>query len=129
MSRRTRALGSPVSFFAFQDIITSVTGIIILITLLLVLELMLRTGIPVVVAVADFDPDGIEHQIDARNAELRHVERELERERDALRVAGETSPFGIQDAIARVRAEIQTLQLEQARAQSALDEANRRLNE
>lgn len=41
MSRRTRSKGANVSFFAFQDIITAVTGILILIVILMVL--MLRT--------------------------------------------------------------------------------------
>ena len=41
MSRRIRSKGANVSFFAFQDIITAVTGILILIVILMVL--MLRT--------------------------------------------------------------------------------------
>jgi len=40
MSRRRRA--SPFSLFAFQDIITATTGIVILLTLLLTLELLMR---------------------------------------------------------------------------------------
>ena len=44
MSRsRKRRDESAVSFFSFQDIIASVTGIMLLITLLLVLELVVRT--------------------------------------------------------------------------------------
>jgi myosin heavy subunit len=42
MSRRGRG-GTPISLFAFQDIITSVTGIMILITLILALELIQKT--------------------------------------------------------------------------------------
>lgn len=41
--RRRRSADSPVTFFSFQDIITSVTGILILVTLLLALELILRS--------------------------------------------------------------------------------------
>ena len=41
MARR-RSVGPGVSFFAFQDIITAVVGIFILVTLLLVLELAQR---------------------------------------------------------------------------------------
>jgi hypothetical protein len=37
--RRLRNAGSPISFFAFQDIITSVSGILIIVTLLLSLQL------------------------------------------------------------------------------------------
>lgn len=43
MSRR-RAQGPSVSFFAFQDIITSVVGIFVLITLIMMLDLVQRTG-------------------------------------------------------------------------------------
>lgn len=41
---RRRRAASPFSLFSFQDIITSVTGIIVLITLLLSLELVARTA-------------------------------------------------------------------------------------
>ena len=40
---RRRATGSAFSLFSFQDIITSVTGIMILVTLMLAIELMSRT--------------------------------------------------------------------------------------
>ena len=43
MGRRRRKATAAFSLFAFQDIITSVTGIVILITLLLAIELMDRT--------------------------------------------------------------------------------------
>lgn len=49
MSRRARSSASPVSLFAFQDIITSVTAIMILLVLILTLELISRQklkGIP-----------------------------------------------------------------------------------
>lgn len=45
MSRRDRSQ-APFSLFAFQDIITSVTGIVILVTLLLTLELLQRKPVP-----------------------------------------------------------------------------------
>lgn len=41
MSRRKRST-APVSFFSFQDIITSVTGIMLLVTLMMTLELVTR---------------------------------------------------------------------------------------
>lgn len=43
MSRR-RAQGPSVSFFAFQDIITSVVGIFVLITLIMMVDLVRKTG-------------------------------------------------------------------------------------
>jgi hypothetical protein len=39
LRRKLRDVGSPISFFAFQDIITSVSGILIIVTLLLALQL------------------------------------------------------------------------------------------
>jgi hypothetical protein len=42
VSRRSRARGNPVSLFAFQDIITSVTAIMILLVLILTLEFVTR---------------------------------------------------------------------------------------
>lgn len=43
MSRRRRGAASAISLFSFQDIITSVTAIVILLVLILTLELVLRT--------------------------------------------------------------------------------------
>ena len=43
MSRRGRSKGSPISLFSFQDIITSVTAIMILLVLILTLEFISRT--------------------------------------------------------------------------------------
>ncbi len=43
MSRRGRATGAAISLFSFQDIITSVTAIMILIVLILTLELAMRS--------------------------------------------------------------------------------------
>src|SRR5436190_2084488 len=46
MARRgRRSAESPMSFFSFQDIITSVTGILILVTLLMSLELVTRAQV------------------------------------------------------------------------------------
>lgn len=45
MSRRGRANGSPISLFSFQDIITSVTAIMILLVLILTLELITRMNL------------------------------------------------------------------------------------
>lgn len=42
MARRGRGNGSPISLFSFQDIITSVTAIMILLTLILTLELITK---------------------------------------------------------------------------------------
>lgn len=44
MSRRNRPQEPPVTLFSFQDIITSVTGILILVTLMMVLDILNRSA-------------------------------------------------------------------------------------
>lgn len=46
MSRRDKNQGAPMSFFSFQDIIACITGIMVLVTLLLALELTERKPAP-----------------------------------------------------------------------------------
>jgi hypothetical protein len=74
MGRRSNG-GPPISLFSFQDIITSVTAIIILMTLLLALELLSRKfGSAAEVTAASGD----------RNAELKRQIVELQERRDRL---------------------------------------------
>src|SRR5688572_14968092 len=42
MSRMRRSTAQPITLFSFQDIITSVTGVMVLLTLLMALELIQR---------------------------------------------------------------------------------------
>lgn len=60
MARRKRSLKLEISLFAFQDIIISVTGVLILIILLLVLEITIHS-----------DTDGLQQAFAASAAELR----------------------------------------------------------
>jgi len=71
--RRRRAEGPVISLFAFQDIITSVTGILLLVTLMLALELIEHDGRSAA-SVADDAAD-----------RLRQLTAALSAERDALR--------------------------------------------
>ncbi len=48
MRRRARASGTPLSLFSFQDVITSITGIMILVVLLRVLDVISRKSIEAV---------------------------------------------------------------------------------
>ena len=92
MSRRGRG-GSPVSLFAFQDIITSVTGIMILVTLFLALELIRRR---------QGSPD---QQTAALSAEIR----------EAVKQAGDT-----QTAVATIRRTIDELKSDLAGREASL---------
>jgi hypothetical protein len=60
-----------VSFFSFQDIVTSVTGILLLVVLMFVVELITRSQD------AGSDPDG-SPEASPQSAELRTAQRELE---------------------------------------------------
>lgn len=46
MSRRSKAGGVPISLFSFQDLITSLSGILILLVLLMAVEVALRKVVP-----------------------------------------------------------------------------------
>lgn len=78
---RRRQSGSPVSFFAFQDIITAVSGIVIVMVLLLSLELIQRPTLakPVTVEVRD----ELKATIEEARLELRRLEAGLA-DRDRL---------------------------------------------
>ena len=72
MSRRSRRHdASPVSFFSFQDIITSVTGILLLVVLMFVVELITRPQD------AGSNPDG-SPATSPESAELRQAQEALE---------------------------------------------------
>lgn len=105
--RRRRSAGTPVSFFSFQDIITSVTGILILVTLLMTLELVTR---------ARFLAEGPAPGPDAlpalhraiQHAEIRRdwLRGEVERLGRALASAAATSPLVTADELRRIEYEV-----------------------
>jgi len=74
---RRGAKSNPITLFSFQDIITSVTGIMILITLLMALELSQRQlqapAVRTAVVVADLRP-----AVDEAEREIRELEARLE---------------------------------------------------
>jgi hypothetical protein len=83
MARRARRHhGAPVTFFSFQDIILSVTGILILVTLLLTLELATRAELVTQTPVQMLDPAQINAQVatvERRRAALQEEVQGLER--------------------------------------------------
>ena len=86
MSSRLRSLNSTkISFFAFQDIITSVSGILILVTLLLATELDRRSS----------DLHEANPELERRLAKALHDQRDVEAQNADLRAvltAAETAP-------------------------------------
>ena len=94
------------SFFAFQDIITSVTGILLLVTLLMTLELITRARFVAEVPAADADElpalrRGIANA-EARGAWLRG---EVERVGQALASAAAASPLVTAEELQRIEFE------------------------
>ena len=86
MGRRNS--GPPISLFSFQDIITSVTGIMILVTLLLGVELVQRTVNSPPVKTADITAR-LTAAADATEGEIKAIEQELQgRQQGVLAVAG-----------------------------------------
>ena len=97
MSRRGRS-GPVISLFAFQDIITSVTAIVIVVTLFLALDLVQRkqgqaSESPTVLA------EELVARITALEGELAKLHKELDRSDDLVQQVASTSP-------AELRAEI-----------------------
>jgi hypothetical protein len=97
MSRRKRGFSANLSFFAFQDIITSVTGILILVVMLMVLQLKQPGLLPA----ADLIPDVSIEELEKRIAEGLDRIREIEELK--LKAGGE-SELDLQAQIADLKA-------------------------
>ncbi|HUG91482.1 MAG TPA: hypothetical protein VML55_11640 [Planctomycetaceae bacterium] len=82
MSRRGRA-NAAFSLFAFQDIITSVTGIMLLVTMLLALELLQRQESSPPAATAQISRD-LEQVVAEQRAEIKEIEAQLSQEQAEL---------------------------------------------
>ena len=78
MKKRSRS-GSPFSLFAFQDIITSVCGIVVMITLLLTLQLSVR------MATTEAEPSPFENDCQELRAKIEEAELALLEAKEALK--------------------------------------------
>lgn len=126
MSRRHRGQ-NPISLFAFQDIITSVSGIFIVMVLLLTLELVERSSAGAPPAEAALAADVQQATVQAER-ELAALQGAAANQDQLLREVAEFSPEELREAIAARQREIPRLEaeLEQARARSeALQESAR----
>lgn len=133
MARKSRN-SSPFSLFSFQDIITSVTGIMILVTMMLTLELLQRKEQSPTVRTAE-----LVEQL--RNAQQQTAEQitQLESElasTDAIRYDSESLRQNIEElnrSTSELRDEVQDLRDQSARTADQLDavesEAERRLSD
>jgi len=93
MSRRGRANGSPISLFSFQDIITSVTAIMILLVLILTLELIARLNLKGVATEDHLTAVELDQSIDALRERVTQLQSQTKNVRDtARRVAAQSVP-------------------------------------
>jgi hypothetical protein len=126
MSRR-RATSNPISLFSFQDIITSVTGIMILVTLIMTLELIQRTvSSPLVQTVA------VTVEAESTTADMRKRARDLkaqiERQQQAAESLRGVDPRGLNEQLQELEQTIEQFlkDVERVSAISAATERNRR---
>lgn len=118
--------GQPFTLFSFQDIMTSVCGIVVLITLLLALELTRRS----------LDEEEISFESNARR--VQEIRKETEERRQAIKALEETQilsvqttdPTGLsaaelQERMDRVESRLESARNERARLQKELDEAKK----
>lgn len=99
MSRRNRRLNeSPMSFFSFQDIISCTTGILVLITLLLTIELATRTHADVPEVKSESE---LNDQLTAQKALLQQLQDQVSSARAAMTamVQAPISPTRLNDAL------------------------------
>jgi hypothetical protein len=115
MSRRKKG-GSPFSLFSFQDIITCVSGIIILITLVLAIELSQRTQGSPAAQTAELASD-IRTAIEDTRIEIKRLEAELARRASAAeQVAGAHTEL-LQADLMAANQQIKSLEAEVAEIQ------------
>jgi predicted RNase H-like nuclease (RuvC/YqgF family) len=114
MSKRARS--QPVlSLFAFQDIITSVTGIMILVTLFLALELVSRkegsaaatSRLTDEMQQAIEDANALEAQIEKNRKHIKHLESELQKGRGDLDALASTSTDTLKNERTALRQQVE----------------------
>ena len=127
MVRRSRR-GIPISLFSFQDIITAVTGVLILLTLLLTLQLIDAKELD-----GTYDSASLAEELKSviADAESRRdsLKSQLQRTNETLRDAGETSPQILSAEIAELNAKRENLSREIASEKLEQKQMERRLRD
>ncbi|TWU26775.1 hypothetical protein Pla52o_06300 [Novipirellula galeiformis] len=100
MAKR-RNTGPGISFFAFQDIITAVVGIFILITLILVLELAQRVETASTAPTEDIQP--IVETIATLRQQIEQIESELTERFQATNRSSDVNAFNIEDKVEQLK--------------------------
>lgn len=99
--------GPVISLFAFQDIITSVSGILIVVVLLMALELIEQPEADAATPASDVQ--SMTESLAEAEAELVSLKRRLAAETDAVKAASETSAGELTRQITDVESEIRRL--------------------
>lgn len=139
MSRRGRSTGSPISLFSFQDIITSVTAIMILLVLILTLELITRMNLKGVAAEDQHVASELHQSLeslrtrledlqsaaaDAKQAATRAARQSL-KDVEADRRRTERSSDVLSTTIASLESQLKTARLKRRSAETDLVQAER----
>jgi hypothetical protein len=120
MSRRSRGGGAPISLFSFQDLITSLSGILILLVLLMAVQVALRKAVSVKTSQpsrSTVDITQLKESIATLKRELAILKHAMAASvsQDAVKVAEETTDSE------RKRGELQNVLDQRKEAQSALE--------
>lgn len=98
---RKRDQSSPISLFSFQDIITCVIGIMVLIVLIMILELLSRTENatppPEQIIEAPSDTKKIQNKVVFLEEEISKIKQKLEKSKNSLDQISEMSPNNIKE--------------------------------
>ncbi len=126
--RRRRSLASGVSFFAFQDIITSVVGIFVLITLIMVLELAqtvaeARSNVSSVISAE------LLASVEAMNDEVNFLQTEFDKLNSRANLSATTNNFNREAQVEEALAQQRQIESRINRANQITVEAKRSLIE
>lgn len=124
MVRRRGANSTPISLFSFQDIITSVTGIMILVTMMMTLELLQRKASAPAPQTAKLIEE-LRPAVDQADQEISRLQQELARDEQALRDLAGIDQDQVRQAMddlerltKQLQSDVQTLRGEEAHAES-----------
>jgi hypothetical protein len=124
MARRRGGNSTPISLFSFQDIITSVTGIMILVTMMMTLELLQRKVSAPAPQTAKII-DELRPAVDQGDQEIAKLQQQLARDEQTLRELAGIDQNQVRRAMddlerltRQLQSDVQTLRGEEAHADS-----------
>lgn len=118
--RRKRRNESPMTFFSFQDVITSVTGILILVTLLMALDLLTRKQVRTVQAPDDSELAAVDLEVQSATRQREALKQSIISLQEISERHGGVSPIGasVKAAELSTRLSEQRRELEDMRRQT-----------